>query len=511
VTTVWFIFAKELIDTLRDRRTLIFMLLIPALLIPGLILGMTRFTLHVQKKQAVKVVKIAADEATRLDYARIVHHWFLSTEADANVPEGVRGMLKPFIRPRALEQIGLVSQNVFTDAAAFDQWIHEVTREAREVVAVLDFSGKAPALELPKPLQDYLIDFYKIAIRGLGLIEFVDPASLPKAPADFEPEFKALNLRPLANAKDIAWALKARQVHGYLQTPKNIDQLQCDDQRALEITLFHDSTVSLSEEAYRRVEYVITKAGHALVQRRLEGRKLKPGFIRPLAMKPATDLATISEIALDKVGGLLPYIVILFALLGAMYPAIDLGAGEKERNTLETLLLAPSSRTEIALGKLLVIFLTSMVAALLGLCSILLSVRHIVPPNLMEMLNLRIEPSMVVYVMLLVIPLAAALSALCLAISVTARSFKEAQNYLAPLQLVVILPALAPMIPGLEMNWKLAFVPLVNVSMLAKDFLAGETHWGYYFATLVSSLALTAVCVAYAIRQFSREYVLFRT
>ena len=70
---IWFIFCKELSDTLRDRRTLIFMFLIPALAVPALIFGLSRFVLHISKQQAVSVVKIAVDEQTRKEYARIVH------------------------------------------------------------------------------------------------------------------------------------------------------------------------------------------------------------------------------------------------------------------------------------------------------------------------------------------------------------------------------------------------------------------------------------------------------
>lgn len=312
-------------------------------------------------------------------------------------------------------------------------------------------------------------------------------------------------------ARDLVWAIKTGLVHGYLQVSGGVDRLEADDRRVVEVTLLHDSTLPLSNESYKRVDYVVGKAGEGVVHQRLDLRDLGPEFLQPLVMTPAADLATTGQIALNAAGGLLPYIVIVFAFLGAVYPAIDLGAGEKERNTLETLLLAPSTRTEIAFGKLLVIFTTSLVAAFLGLASIVLSVKHMVPPILLEKLDFRVEPAMAILVGLLVIPLAAALSAVCLAISVFARSFKEAQNYITPLQFVVILPAVAPMIPGLEMNLTLAFVPFVNVSMLAKDFLKGDVNWGYYLATLASSLGLSAVGVAFCVRQFSREHVLFRT
>ena len=91
-------------------------------------------------------------------------------------------------------------------------------------------------------------------------------------------------------------------------------------------------------------------------------------------------------------------------------------------------------------------------------------------------------------------------------VSIFARSFKEAQNYIAPLQFIMILPAMAGMLPGLEMNWKYAFVPLVNLSLLSKEFLKGDTNWGYYFATLLSCLFLAALCIAYAAGEAGYQY-----
>ena len=76
---------------------------------------------------------------------------------------------------------------------------------------------------------------------------------------------------------------------------------------------------------------------------------------------------------------------------------------------------------------------------------------------------------------------------------------------------MLILPAMAPMLPGMEMNWKVAAIPLVNVSMLAKDFLKGDQNWGYYALTFGSCLAAAGLCLAFAVYQFRREEVLFRS
>ncbi len=169
------------------------------------------------------------------------------------------------------------------------------------------------------------------------------------------------------------------------------------------------------------------------------------------------------------------------------------------------------TRTQLALGKFLVILTTALTAAFLGVASIALTVTYVVPPRLMEQFDLTLAPATVISVATLAIPPAAAFAGIFLAISIYARSFKEAQNYITPLQFVLILPAMAPMLPAMEMSWKVAAIPLVNVSMLSKDFLKGETNWGYYAATFGSCAMLAGICLAFAIYQFRREEVLFRS
>ena len=145
------------------------------------------------------------------------------------------------------------------------------------------------------------------------------------------------------------------------------------------------------------------------------------------------------------------------------------------------------------------------------MASITISIQYIAPAALLQQLDLQIAPSTGLLVALLAVPPAAAFAGIFLAISIAARSFKEAQNYMAPLQFILILPALAPMLPGMEMSWKMALIPLVNVSMLSKDFLKGDTNWGYYAVTLTSCFVVAGACIVFAIRQFRREEVLFRS
>ena len=509
---IWIIFRKELIDTLRDRKTLIFMLLMPTLAVPVLMLGINHLIQSVARKQAVQVITIAADPQTREAYRRLVHQWFLQTEIAAGLRLATAPIIKALIKPEMTDVLDEIPGEIFSDPVVFEQWTHDMIDKLRRGVDLEVDEAAGPILELAEELRRQLVDYYRVTTRGLGLVEFVEPASVDPAPEKFTAEVIPPDLAGLPYAGEMAAAIKAKSIQGYLYIPPQVRGLQEDSERAVQVTFLHDSTISQSQEAWQRISFVVGKVGQTLVHQRLSSAGMEETFLEPLAMKQGADLASESEIILSKAGGVLPYVIILFAFLGGMYPAIDLGAGEKERNTLETLILSPSSRTEIALGKFFVILAAALIAALLGVVSTALSVRHIIfTAELKRQFDFQIGPGTAVLVALLSIPPAAAFSGMFLAISIYARSFKEAQNYIAPLQFVVILPAMAALIPGLEMSWKMALIPLVNVSVLSRDFLKGDTNWGYYGATLASCLALAGACLVYAVQQFKREQVLFRS
>ncbi|MDK2970698.1 MAG: sodium transport system permease protein [Candidatus Sumerlaeota bacterium] len=505
------IYRKELLDTLRDRRTLMFMLLIPTVLTPLIILGATRFATAIQKEQAVQTVRVAANEESRRAYLELVHSWFLQTET----AQGLKALKSPFlrvlIRPEKLAELDEVPAEILDDPEAFAAWTHKIAENAR---AELDDVGerlKDSGGGLTPEVREQAMEFYDVAVKGLGLIEFVDPAQLAEPPTSFEPGELPEDLAALPTIRRDTAAIASGDVHGVLTVPPTLERVRASDRASLELVFLHDSTQSLSGEAAGRIRRVADASRRAVLIERLERHGLGEDFLTPVKLKRDTDLASVGQRVVQQIGGILPYILLAFAFLGAIYPAIDLGAGEKERQTLETLLLSPASRTEIALGKFLVILTTSLCAASIGVLSLTLSVRYMVPVAILEYLDIQIEPRAWALVGLLVIPAAAVFSGVFLTVSILARSFKEAQSYLVPFQFVLILPAAAPLMPGLELSWKIAAIPLVNVSMLARECIKGDINWGYYALTLGSCSLLAGVCVALCVVMFRRESVLFRT
>lgn len=205
----------------------------------------------------------------------------------------------------------------------------------------------------------------------------------------------------------------------------------------------------------------------------------------------------------------LPIVLLLWAMTGAFYPAIDLCAGEKERGTLETLLSSPAERTEIVLGKLLTVMVFSMATAGLNLVSMGLTGWLL----LSRMPRIGSPPAeSILWLALALIPVAALYSALCLALAAFAKSTKEGQYYLMPLLLITMPLVLIPMTPAAELDLGTALVPVTGIVLLLRNLLEGSYWDALRFLPVVGlvTLACCAASVRWAVEQFNSEAVLFR-
>ncbi len=241
---------------------------------------------------------------------------------------------------------------------------------------------------------------------------------------------------------------------------------------------------------------------------------LAAGGVPASAAKPfqlrAADLAqeegTSGAAAWSKI---LPVLLLIWALTGAFYPAVDLCAGEKERGTLETLLSSPAERSEIVLGKLATIMMFSMITAALNILSIgltgwlvLAQLPGFGPPPM----------SAILWLSLALVPMSALFSALCLALAALARSTKEGQYYLMPLLLVTMPLAILPMAPAVELNLGTSLIPVTGVVLLLRNALEGNYWLVVQFFPPVAAVTLAGCLLAirWAVDQFNAESVLFR-
>jgi sodium transport system permease protein len=205
-------------------------------------------------------------------------------------------------------------------------------------------------------------------------------------------------------------------------------------------------------------------------------------------------------------------------MTGAMYPAMDLTAGEKERGTMETILTSRVSRTHLVLGKFLLVLTASITTAILAISSMWVSsliaakmfASALPQKAAAAQLHLVVRAQDLLAVLVLVLPVAVLFSAALLAISLFAKSNKEAQSYISPLMILVIVPAVASLMPGVELDARLALVPILSTSLVTKEVFMGTYHWGYIAIIFASSCAYAAVALYAAVRLFQREDVLFR-
>ncbi len=267
--------------------------------------------------------------------------------------------------------------------------------------------------------------------------------------------------------------------------------------------------------AASRLRNFLAEYQERVVRERLAARSLPAELIHPFQVDEK-NVAPSEKVSGTVAGGLIPYFVIILCLIGGMYPAMDLTAGEKERGTMETILCSPVSRADLVFGKFLTVLTASGTSALLTILSMAGTLRgvrgliHSLAQYGMPSLPLQLSGAAMGAVFVMVLPLAVLFSAALLAISLFARNYKEAQSYLSPLTIVVAAPAIVSVLPGIELNTPLSLVPVLNISLASKEIMAGTYHWGHIALIFGSSCVYASLALVIAMRLFEREEALFR-
>ena len=264
-------------------------------------------------------------------------------------------------------------------------------------------------------------------------------------------------------------------------------------------------------KAKNRIYNALDIYKNEVVSERLSEFNVDKGLLEPLDIINK-DMSTKKETIGKAVGGLIPYMLVIFIFLGAMYPAIDLGAGEKERGSLETLLSSPATKFEITVGKLMVVSLAGMVSGLISVVGISAPIYLLgnIPDQIKSTVLEIISPFIIVSVIILMIPIAIFFASMLLSISFYARSFKEAQSLMGPLNIVIIVPLMLTLGPGIEIDHITALIPLINVGLLTKEILAGSAQPIYFIETLSSLLFFAAIGIRFSVYWFNKENTIFR-
>ncbi len=387
------IFRKELLDTLRDRRTLMMMLVIPILIFPITLNVFVSISASFQEEAAVKTLKV-----------------------------GIIG-----------------DKNSY-----FAQQLNEIPAE----------------------------------MGAKKLVFFKDSASLMTE-------------------------LKKDSIQLGIITEKQFDQTLAS-QFPAKVNWYFDATeIGINERAEQYMKIIEVKAQQKRYDElEVDFRKVTP--FQTSYQNIASDKKMVGQIA----GGFLPYIFIAFGFIGCMYPAIDLFTGEKERGTIETLLTTPVARWQILFGKMLVVVLSGLLASSAALLGLFISIEFLeIVDNqeIMKIVNEVLSPLFIISMFSLLLPLTIFFAGVMIPIAVYAKTFKEAQSIITPLNIVMVLPAMVGFFPGIELNYLTACIPVVNVVLATKELISGTlefSHLALSFAVMVI-LALASVVVSY--RQFGKE------
>ncbi|MDD3190759.1 MAG: ABC transporter permease [Candidatus Pacebacteria bacterium] len=405
ILTIW---KKELRDTVRDRRTLVSMILVPMLLMPVIMLGMFKFMSEQAAKQQTQIAKISIVGG---DYA-----------------------------PQLAEAIK--------------------SREGVEIAEV--------------DVQNYKQSVAEGRIDAAVVI-----------PEDFQDRIAG--------------------------------------EKAVNLELVSKSTNANAANAFAAVSFVVADFNAGLLEGRFTARDINADILSGVTIVPE-DLATEQEVGGFVLAMLLPLLIVMWSIVGGQYTAIDVSAGEKERKTLEALLLTPVKRIDVVFGKFLAVSTVAIISVVTAIGSLYFSFSYAgdlgIPMeegNGLSMggaggsgLGFSIEPQVALLLFIVSLFLVLMFSAVILSISIYAKSFKEAQSYIGPAYIVVILPvALVNSVPGFEPVFWMFALPAVNAVLLFKELFMGAYDWGHISLTLFSLIIYSIIAILIAAKTYSKESVLF--
>ena len=336
------------------------------------------------------------------------------------------------------------------------------------------------------------------------------------APAVME-QLKKLNkveiVPPADNWRD---QIINKEVRAVVEVPPNFESALAD-QRPDKVMIYTYGGELKSSFAADKVEKRLTEYRDEVVKDRLAAKNLPNSVLKPFEVEQQ-NVAPPEKVGGAAIGGLIGYMVILLCMTGAMYPAMDLTAGEKERGTMETILSSPISRKDLVLGKFSLVLSASLATAALSVTSMGVSfwvAQHFHAFDQADSgakhTELAIHFTAALSVFLMALPIAVLFSAVLFTIALFAKTYKEAQSYLTPMTFLVIIPAVAALLPGIDLTPKLALVPILNVSLLCKELIAGTYHWNFIAIIFASTCVYAGAALFIAIKMFQRESVLFRS
>lgn len=272
----------------------------------------------------------------------------------------------------------------------------------------------------------------------------------------------------------------------------------------------YDAANERSGMVYNKIKEQMARSEKRLIQNQLRLSGLDPELMQVLELRKI-DTATSQRRMGMLLGMFLPYIMIIMLLTGASVVAADLVAGEKERRTLETLLVAGVGRKEIVIGKYLTIISLGMLNLVVNLFSISFSLKYMLSQSGLDMAGAGMPIKAILILLAAMLPLATLFAAILLSISTFSRNMKEARTYEQPLMMVAMMMGMISFLPAVEMTNLMAMIPVINIALLFKAVMVEDYQLSHLLITIGSTLVLDVFAIWGTIKLFNKESVLFRS
>ncbi|MDD3719495.1 MAG: ABC transporter permease [Actinomycetota bacterium] len=303
---------------------------------------------------------------------------------------------------------------------------------------------------------------------------------------------------------DAVAMLKDGEIDGHLIIPSDFEERIVAGEGSA-VTMQANSTKDNSAAAVDKVALIVDDYSEDVVAERLRDLELDTGVLNGVVLVPE-DTATEKEKGGTFLAYLLPMFLVIFALVGGMYTAMDISAGEKERKTLEALLMTPASRTEIVTGKFLAVATIAVITIVLSVGAIFVTAPMMA--SSLGAVDVSLDAATALIMLPIAVLLAAMFAALLLAVSIFARSYKEAQNYVTPLYLLAVLPVIVANVVPSGGSDALFVIPGFSAVVLFRELLMDEFILSHILVTAATTIIYTALSIRWAAAIYSRGDVL---
>lgn len=317
----------------------------------------------------------------------------------------------------------------------------------------------------------------------------------------------------IVDSKDIQADLGENNIYLSLTIPENFDE-SINDGNQGELEILYDNTSTKSTMAYNIIQEYIRSYSDQIVTKRLDEKGIDTSILTPISIKEESLVKEEEGMGKMMLAMLLPMLLVIYCATGPLPAATDLGAGEKERGTLEPLLTTQANRFSLLWGKFFAITVMGVMTAIASLIGILIAIKQN-PEMFGELGNgmaLGFEPQVFVFIAIITILMTMTFGALELAISIYARSFKEAQTYLTPITMIGMFASFGSfMVDGKNIPVYFFALPVVNGSAALKQLALGIVNYTNIGITIGFMLIYVLASILFARYMFSRENVIFRT